>query len=235
MPRPLTGIVPFMTRIDLLGSDSKRAILQLIKRRGDVSLDDAVAGTGLARTTLREHLAGLEHDGLVERSATRRGRGRPRLLYRLTDAGDRLFPARDGVLLRELLGFLEHAGQSPLVEAFFTRFWEARLHEVELRLRTVAPDDGPGRLAVLEQILKEQGFMPAIDASAEEIVIRECNCPFPEAVKKTRLPCRLEARFFEQVLQRTARRVSYIPDGHAACTYAFARRPDEPDAAPRIA
>lgn len=216
-----------MARIDLLGSDSKRTILQLIKRRGDVSLDDVVEATGLARTTLREHLAGLERDGLVARVAQRQGRGRPTMRYHLTADGDGLFPSRDGVLLRELLAFLDREGQAPLVEAFFTRFWEARLREVEFRMADVAPDDRAGRLAVLERVLKEQGFMPQIEANDRELVVRECNCPFPEAVKKTRLPCRLEARFFEQVLRHDAERVSYIPDGHAACTYVFPARPHD--------
>lgn len=210
-----------MARIDFLNSDSKRALLQLMKRQGEVSLDDAEEAMGLARTTLREHLAGLERDGLVAHYAKRQGRGRPSLRYRLTEDGERLFPIRDGVLLRELLVYLQQEGPADLLNDFFGRFWERRLREVKHRLEHVEPGDLNGKLEVLEQILHEQGFMPEVQATDEEIVVRECNCPFPEAVKQTRVPCRLEAQFIEQVLQSEARRVSYIPEGSTACTYAF--------------
>lgn len=210
-----------MAPIDLLGSDSKRSLLLLMKRRGDVSLDDAVEATGLARTTLREHLTALERDGLVERRTRRQGRGRPSLRYRLAAAGDRLFPARDGVLLREMIAFLDREDQTDLVERFFSQYWEHRTREVQNRLAAVEPGDVSTRLEVLRRVLQEQGFMPEIETVGEEVVIRECNCPFPEAVRATRLPCRLEARFFERVLRDEIRRVSYIPEGHAACTYTF--------------
>ncbi len=202
-------------------SASKRTLLDLIKRQGSVSLDEAAEATGLARTTLREHLLKLEGEGLIGRVAERRGRGRPSLRFHLTEHGNLLFPARDGALLHELLDFLKREDRWNLIETFFTGFWEKRLREAEHRLDALGPEDLGGRMELLEAILREQGFMPEVQLGGEQIVIRECNCPFPDAVRQTRLPCRLEARFFEQLLQRAAQRVSYIPDGQPACTYTF--------------
>lgn len=216
-----------MAHLEHLGSDTKRALLDLMKRREEVSLEDAVAAVSRARSTLREHLTSLEADGLVASRAQQQGRGRPRLLYRLTEDGAALFPSRDGILLRELLDFLRRTGREDLLEAFFARYWDDRRREVEHRMGSAAADDAAGRLEVLRRALGEQGFMPEIDAKDDEVIIRECNCPFPEAIKATRLPCRLEARFFEQVLRQEARRVSYMPEGHAACAYVMpARGPD---------
>ena len=87
--------------------------------------------------------------------------------------------------------------------------------------------------ATLESLLHHIGgqlhvTMGAVLAGAEEVVIRECNCPFPGAVEKTSLPCRLEANFIASVLGQEARRVSYIPEGHAACTYTFPLGPADP-------
>lgn len=192
-----------------------------MKQRGTISLDDAVAATQLTRTTLREHLGQLERDRLVARSTRRKGRGRPSLRYSLTPTGELLFPSSDGKLLGKLLGFLKGEGREDLLEAFFTQYWERRYQEVAQRLRDAGQSDPDARLAALETLLTEQGFMPQITRGPDAISVRECNCPFPEAVKQTRIPCRLEAEFFERLFNTQASRISYIPDGSPACTYEF--------------
>lgn len=211
-----------MAGIDLIPSETRRTLLQLMKRRGEISLDDAMEATDLARTTLREHLNQLERDGLVHRRTEKQGRGRPRLRYRLSDGAEPLFPHRDGLLLRHLLRYLKDRGEESLIEGFFESFWAARTREVEHRLRQVgAEGDMARKLEVLEEVLREEGFMPEIERDGERLVVRECNCPFSEAVKQTRLPCRLEAAFYEAVFDAQIERVSYIPEGRSACSYEF--------------
>lgn len=120
-------------------------------------------------------------------------------------------------------------GDDALIQGFFEHYWDERLRDVHHRFDLAQPADDGERLAVLTEMLREQGFMPEVRLSEEGLVIRECNCPFPEAVKRTRLPCRLEARFFEQVFDERISRVTYIPDGFPACTYEFPA-PEEADA-----
>jgi len=211
-----------MAGLNFIHSDTKRALLKLMKQQGRISLDDAESETGLTRTTLREHIGQLERDGLVLRSTKRQGRGRPSLRYNLTAEGEGLFPSQDHVLLGRMIEFLEQENEDELILAFFRNFWDERLEDVQYRLGKLDPDDREGRLEVLERLLDEQGFMPEFSQGEQGLVIRECNCPFPEAVRRTRLPCRLEAEFFERVFDRPIGRVSYIPDGSPACTYEFA-------------
>ena len=213
-----------MARLNFFASDTKRDLLMLMKQQGTISLDSAEAATQLTRTTLREHLSQLERDGFVERSTIRRGRGRPSLRYALTPNSERLFPSQDNVLLGQLLSFLQQQGKDDSIRAFFEQFWAERLRDAEYRLNKLDPADQQGRLEELEQLLMEQGFMPEINQDENGFVIRECNCPFPEAVKQTRLPCRLEAAFFEQIFNTSVDRVAYIPDGSPACTYEFSTK-----------
>jgi predicted ArsR family transcriptional regulator len=224
--------------LNWIESDTRRALLQLMKVRGSLSVDEGRAALDLARSTVREHLHDLHDRDLVRRFAEpSEGRGRPRHRYRLTEAAQALFPARDGELMHELLGFLFDQGATDLVHAFFERFWTQRAERVQQRLRHLAPDDANARLALLEAVLEDEGFMPEVHATSDTVVIRECNCPFPESVKRTRLPCRLEAAFYEALFEQEATRVRYIPDGHAACTYTFSRtgiaaREGSPDSPP---
>lgn len=211
-----------MSALDLVSSDTRRELLQLIKRRGSLSLDEAMEALGMARTTVREHLLRLERKGLVERSTERSGRGRPSLRYAMTAKAKILFPSRDGELMGQLLAYLKEEGAEELVAAFFESYWHERTERVKERLEGVSEDDLEKRLELLAEILDEEGFMPKIERTGEGITIRECNCPFPEAVKRTRLPCQLEAAFYEAVFGTKVERSNYIPDGYPACTYELA-------------
>lgn len=205
--------------LDLVSSDTRRELLQIIKRRGSLSVDEAMEALGMARTTVREHLLQLKDKGLVDRSVERKGRGRPSHRYEMTRQAKVLFPSRDGELLGRLIKFLRDEGADGAVERFFETYWDERTEAVKRKLREVAPDDLETQLEVLRDILEEEGFMPEVDREEGRVTIRECNCPFPEAVKETRIPCQLEKTFFETIFETELDRVSYIPDGRSACTY----------------
>lgn len=128
-----------------------------------------------------------------------------------------LFPSRDGELMGELIQYLRDEGAEDLVEAFFETYWEARTAAVKNKLRDA--DALEDQLAVLHNILEGEGFMPDIHRDEGRVTVRECNCPFPESVKHTDAPCRLEEKFYETLFEAALDRVSYIPNGSAACTY----------------
>jgi len=88
-------------------TDTKKRLLDLIKRKGSISIDQAINHTRLARTTLREHLLHLERDGLVKHEHMRSGPGRPGLKFRLTKEGNNLFPSYKPALISDLLKFLK--------------------------------------------------------------------------------------------------------------------------------
>lgn len=211
-----------MSTLDLVSSDTRRELLQLVKRKGSLSLDEAMEALDMARTTVREHLLRLERKGLVERSTERQGRGRPSLRYTMTPKAKILFPSRDGELMGRLLAFLNEEGAEELVGTFFEDYWNERTRRVKQKLEGVGEDDLEKRLELLAEILEEEGFMPQIERGEGTITIRECNCPFPESVKQTHIPCKLEAAFYETLFGAQVKRSNYIPDGHPACTYELA-------------
>ena len=208
--------------LNLVSSDTRRELLQIIKRRGSLSVDEAMDALGMARTTVREHLLRLKEKDLLDRTAEREGRGRPSHRYELTRRAKMLFPSRDGELMGTLLRFLREHGAEGLVQTFFEDYWDARTRAVKDRLAEVAGDDLGRQLEVLRSILEEEGFMPDVRREKGRITIRECNCPFPESVKETEAPCRLEREFFERLFDTELERVSYIPEGKSACTYELA-------------
>jgi predicted ArsR family transcriptional regulator len=202
-------------------SPSRARLVDLMKRKGSTTVAEATEQLDLAETTIRQHLERLGQQGLVDHESQSSGRGRPTLRYRLSPLGERLFPTQDGALMRELVDFLVQQGYPSLVDAFFQQMWQERADELQERIEESEAGELEATLEVLREFLAEQGFMPEVDRQGEDVTIRECNCPFPESVRATRLPCRLEAEFLERVLGRELTRVGYMPDGEPACTYEF--------------
>jgi predicted ArsR family transcriptional regulator len=199
----------------------KKDLLDLIKQNGKLSMDEAVTHTELAKTTLREHFLQLERDGYIRREYIRSGPGRPSLQYQITPKGNRLFPSSESELIRELLKFLKEQGDEQSIEQFFESFWEQRLMKARSRMDRASENNLKSRLDELMGFLEEEGFMPEIETDSKDgtITIKECNCPFSEVVKETRLPCKLEAMFYRNLFNENVERTSYIADGDFACTY----------------
>ncbi len=199
--------------------ETQRRILGLIKRSGECTLARLEADFDLNRETLRTHLKSLVAMGLVERPGVhRKGPGRPHVLYRLTAAGEALFPRREGELLGELAAFLHEKGRRDLLEEFFERRLARRRRELAPR---VAGLRGRDRLEAVAGILSEEGFVAEVVAGGAGTRLRLCHCPLQDLVAVSDLPCRYEKRLVEGLLGERSRRDGFIPDGDYACAYAI--------------
>lgn len=202
-------------------SGSKKELLDLIKHKGQVTIDESVEETDLAKTTLREHFTQLERDGYIERSYERSGRGRPSLQFKLSKQGNSLYPSYEPQMMRELVRFLQSEGKEEALEMFFKKFWDQRYKKLELMLETENVQSEEEKIRVVTKMLEEEGFMPEYEMNGEagDLTMKECNCPFREVVKVTKLPCTLEEEFYRKVFEKNVERTTYIAEGDFACTY----------------
>jgi len=202
-------------------SDVKKELLELIKRNGTLSVDEAVERTDLAKTTLREHFLQMERDGTIKRGYVRSGPGRPSLQYKLTGDGHNQFPSHVSKMMGELLKFLKKNGEDALMKSFFEQFWEKRFQKAKRLMVEADQEENGSPIGALMNMLKEEGFMPEYKEEKEDgmLCVKECNCPFREVVKETTLPCKLEAQFYKRLFGRDVERTTYIAEGDHACTY----------------
>lgn len=205
----------------MLHSGTKKELLELLKRNGSVSVDETVQQTGLAKATLREHFSQLERDGYVERTYKASGRGRPCLSFQLSEKGNKLFPSQEADLIKDLFAFLKARGEEHTIEEFFKRMWDDRFLKIKKQMNGSSDDDLEAKVKALADVLEEDGFMPEIELNgqAEMLNVKQCNCPFSDAVRETRLPCKLEAMFLRKLFNQPIKRTSYIAEGDFACNY----------------
>ncbi len=201
-------------------SEAKAALIDMMKVEGEISVDDAVDELELAKTTIRQHLQLLEQYGLVKRRQQRQGRGRPRIMYSLTEDAREFYPNLEGDLLRELVAYLIQQGHLAIVDDFFRTQWEK--DEQKLLAQTRATGGSwQARMDVLGAFLSERGFLPEVGEDGQSYTVKVCNCPYRSAVSATRLPCRLESDLLENISGRRVDRVEYILDGDPCCVYEF--------------
>lgn len=198
--------------------DTQRRILALLKREGDQSVGELAGILGLAAETVRGHLNSLAAEGLARRSGRRKkGPGRPEILYGLTGRAEDLFPHEEGRLLRDLTEFLTDRGHRDVLESFFEARVADQREDARGRLEGLT---GRERLDEVAALLTEEGFMAEVVEDEEgEPRLRLCHCPLKEMVAVSRLPCRAEIGFIEELLGQSLQRTEYMPEGDHSCSY----------------
>lgn len=158
-----------------LGDPTRHRIFEyLLNADADIDVAELTAHFGLNHNAIRQHLAKLVDAGLVDEStATPRGRGRPRLQYRVDPGTDSRWGSvgpyeRLAVLLTEIV----RTGDTP--EEVGRRAGR-RLSLGALR----SPSD-PGA-TLLEQMAR-QGFAPSARRDGDGLEVTLEACPFTSAV-----------------------------------------------------
>ena len=124
------------------GSDrvegTRSAILEILRRRSTVGVDDLARELELAGATVRRHLDVLLRDDYVAVTQERGRTGRPRHIFSLTEAGAELFPHHyvrlTHRLLEEIVGLRteETSGRDgvAIADQVFTKMSERLANEL---------------------------------------------------------------------------------------------------------
>jgi predicted ArsR family transcriptional regulator len=197
--------------------ESQRSILETLKLQGSTTIPRLATELGLNVETVRAHLRTLVSLGLARRQGSLRdGPGRPEIVYGLTSEAEGLFARREGEVLGALAAYLRETGQEAILQEFFDRYIGARRLEAMARVEGL---EGRERLDEAARILTELGFMARIEETPEGPKLRLCHCPLRELVQVTKIPCRAEIGFVQELLGDRLARVSYIPSGDTSCSY----------------
>ena len=194
----------------------RSAVLVQLKRARRLTARDLAGRLGVSLNAARHHLKELEADGLVAYEREHRGVGAPAFAYRLTPAGEALFPRRYEETLTSLLDqMVERDGRQAAVTLLESHFGElARRLKSELAASTPAE-----RLEALARVLSEEGYMAEVSAGAADGTLTEHNCAIPAVAERFPEICAAEARFLADVLGARVDRREHILSGCSACEY----------------
>jgi DeoR family suf operon transcriptional repressor len=209
---------PVRAPLDTLPT-TRRAILNLLKRRGPLAAHAVAGELGLTPSAIRLQLVHLEEDGLLERTEalSGSGRGRPAHLYALTPAAEALYPKRYGDLTTELLGYLG-GPDGKQVDALFEQRRRRRVAGARPRMAHLSFRE---QIAALAAILDEDGYLAdATEQPDGSWLVTEHNCAILTVAHGFSQACSSELSFIRDALPgATVERVAHLMDGAHVCAY----------------
>ena len=203
---------------------TKQQLLALLKRTGGVTVEEAAGTLAIASMTARQHLIGLEKDGLVTVDKVKRSMGRPHYLYTLTLKGEELFPRRYDLLAQI---FLDEVGVLEADEIAGLSAAEKRsllVHKTAARLAEHFRVPGRRRPlqerveAVTEALHSIGGFAEwfPTDSGFE---IRDYNCVFARLMPKQESGCEWHVHLLTQLLRWPVQHELITNGGGDCCRY----------------
>jgi predicted ArsR family transcriptional regulator len=165
----------------IAGRSTRMEILELLRRRGRCSAETIANGLDLTPNAIRQHLTNLERDGLVVSQPERSGRGRPALLFALTERADAVFPKRYGQLATMVLQDIQEMGGPEALDELFARVAARHAKAIEKDL------DGLGFEEKLNRVVAwigRAGTLVERSEAPEGIRVTIHNCPFRNTALK---------------------------------------------------
>jgi len=214
---------------DVPGSGRER-VLFVLKKKGPQTAARMAKSLGVTTMAVRQHLAVLEGEKLVDFTDERGTVGRPARLWQLTSNAYDRFPDFHAELA---VGMLQ-AVQSAFGEQGLERLTEERTRQQAQTYRARMPDPTApieDRLASLARIRREEGFMAEWKRRPDgALELVENHCSIAKAARLCPKLCGGELSLFRTLLGEdvSVERVEHILSGDRCCSYRIAERPIEP-------
>lgn len=167
---------PAKRRADVLPSAADGALLETLKKQGAAAAGELARELRMSREAARQRLARLERHGWVARKrAPQGGRGRPRLRFALTPAGEQLFPKQYAMLSLTLVDTVAQQFGEPALTRLLAALTDQQVQQWEKKL---AGKSLPERVRALKGIYFEGDPYTAVRKDRSGYRLFERNCPY---------------------------------------------------------
>lgn len=197
--------------------DTRQQILEILKRKGEVTVQELSRELNLTSVTVRHHLEILRSEGYItDPEVCRSSRpGRPRYVYRLTSTAADLFPTNYSGLANALLEALKNTMEPEKRQAL--------LRDVGRQLAAGAGELSAEHDKRLDQIIayiKQLGFVARWERDAEgHYHIFVCNCPYHYVAQSHPETCMIDQVMLSELTGGTLTRTEERASEGAFCNY----------------
>jgi predicted ArsR family transcriptional regulator len=206
---------------EALVSQAGMRIVRLLVGRPPQGVTDLIEAAGVTRTAVTEQLNELLAAGFVERTTERpMGRGRPRHLYRATNASLLLlFAGNQRLLVPAIWEAIEETGGEELKRKVLKRVSRKMANHYKARIAGRTPQE---RLAQLAHALREEGCVVEVDERGNgQAVLQKRSCQFFSMFEPTRSVCLVEHEMLRSILRAPIRQIASRHDGDVCCSFAI--------------
>jgi predicted ArsR family transcriptional regulator len=191
-------------------------LLELLRTVGPMGVAELSHEIAVTPTAIRQRLSRLLAQGLVERDAIRRGRGRPKHRYRLTQKGLRLtgsnFTDLALALWKEVSAIEDFEVRRVVLRGVVKALVDAYSRQVEGR----TTDE---KMRALVDVLEQRRVPFTVERPDGLPVLTAHACPYPELAEKDRTICVLERVVFSELLGQPLELAHCRLDGGGCCQF----------------
>ena len=198
----------------------------LLKTKGAQTAARMAERLGVTTMAVRQHLAALQEQGLVDYVDERRKVGRPARVWRLTPKANDRFPDRHAELAVGMLQAVQSAFGEAGLERMVTATTQLQIEAYRARM------PGPGtpleqRVAALAKIRRDEGYMAEWRQVRDgTIEFLQNHCAIDSAARFSSKLCGGELALFRAVLGDgvSVERFEYLLSGDRRCAYRISQR-----------
>src|SRR5450759_529222 len=212
--------VPLM----IAGRSTRMEVLELLRRRGRSSAEIIASDLGVTPNAVRQHLTNLERDGFVVSHPERSGRGRPSLLFSLTERADSVFPKRYGQLATMVLQEVQEMGGPDALDEIFERMATRHAGAIARSLEGLEFDDKVSRVVAW---IGRAGTLAEQSETPEGVKVTIHNCPFRNTALKFPQVCTITPHLISQLLGTAVSQADSIHRHDPYCSFVV-QRPADP-------
>lgn len=191
--------------------DSRRAILMELKNRGVATIAQLAGVLQLTGEAVRQQLLQLQREGWVSTDVPkgdRRRTGRPASVFRLTPAGDHLFPKAYDELASNLLAF---SGDDPL-----RRWTDAKVKAAEPSVRGL---ELAAKVDALKSLYSSGDPYMSVETTRDGYRLIERNCPYYNVAMENASICNVSVDVLSRLFGVRVEREETFQAGDGRCAF----------------
>ena len=206
------------------GRSTRMEVLELLRRKGRCSAETIASDLGVTPNAVRQHLTNLERDGLVVSHPERSGRGRPSLLFSLTERADSVFPKRYGQLATMVLQEVQEMGGPDALDDVFSRVAARHAAALQPAIDGLEFDEKLRRVVAW---IGRAGTLAEQTETAEGVKVTIHNCPFRNTALKFPQVCTITPQLMSGLLGTNISQADSIHRHDPYCSFVV-QRPTHP-------
>lgn len=194
-------------------------ILDHMKREGSVTAKVLAQEFNLTTMGVRQHLQGLEDNGLVNFQDVKVKVGRPTRHWNLTAQGHRRFADRHGDLIIQMLDSVEYIFGAKGLNQIIERREDQTFEQYQKAL--TSGSTLTEKLEILTTLRQQEGYMAELQKDGNDFILVENHCPICHAATRCPTLCKTELSVFQRLLGDECQviRSEHIIAGERRCAY----------------
>ena len=207
----------------IAGRSTRMEVLELLRRKGHASAETIAAELSVTPNAIRQHLTNLERDGFVISIPEKSRRGRPSLLFSLTERADSVFPKRYGQLATMVLQEVQEMGGPDALDEVFERMATRHAGAIAPKLEGLEFDK---KLRHVVAWIGRAGTLAEQSETPEGVKVTIHNCPFRNTALKYPQVCTITPQLISKLLGAAVSQADSIHRHDPYCSFVVQRPTD---------